>query len=60
MPEYDDDAEGVYVNLLQNPERYTGYSGTSANRVWKAIMEENCFSEEGLLDSCFEKRVFFR
>lgn len=34
---------GVYVNLLQNPERYTGYSGLPAQRVWTAIAEENCF-----------------
>ena len=32
-----------YVDLLKNPERYTGYAGTSANRIWKAIYEENCF-----------------
>jgi hypothetical protein len=34
---------GVYVNLLENPERYTGYSGPPAQRVWTAIAEENCF-----------------
>jgi hypothetical protein len=32
-----------YVDLLKNPERYTGYAGPSAARVWKAIYEENCF-----------------
>lgn len=32
-----------YVDLLKNPERYTGYTGASAGRVWKAIYEENCF-----------------
>ncbi|KAI9029577.1 endoplasmic reticulum Oxidoreductin 1-domain-containing protein [Phycomyces nitens] len=34
----------VYVNLLENPERFTGYAGVSAGRVWKAIYEENCFN----------------
>ncbi|CAH7686246.1 endoplasmic reticulum Oxidoreductin 1-domain-containing protein [Phakopsora pachyrhizi] len=34
---------GVYVDLLANPERFTGYSGESAHRVWRAIYEENCF-----------------
>jgi len=31
------------VDLLQNPEKFTGYAGPSANRVWKSIYEENCF-----------------
>ncbi|XP_060708688.1 ERO1-like protein beta [Hemiscyllium ocellatum] len=35
------DAE--YVDLLLNPERYTGYRGSSAWRVWNSIYEENCF-----------------
>lgn len=34
-----------------NPEQFTGYAGPSANRVWRAIYEENCFglSEMSLL-----------
>ncbi|PWY99794.1 ERO1-domain-containing protein [Testicularia cyperi] len=39
-----DTEEGVYVDLLKNPERFTGYAGASANRVWKSIYEENCFN----------------
>lgn len=35
--------DAVYVDLLANPERFTGYAGPSASRVWKAIYEENCF-----------------
>jgi len=38
------DSEGVFVNLLENPERFTGYAGASASRVWKSIYEENCFN----------------
>lgn len=43
--------EGDYVDLALIPERYTGYSGHSAHRVWRAIYEENCFglSELNLL-----------
>ncbi|KAF9157378.1 hypothetical protein DFQ26_008791, partial [Actinomortierella ambigua] len=42
----DDEAkgEGVYVDLMKNPERFTGYSGPSAARVWDAIYHENCFN----------------
>lgn len=50
--------KGVYVNLLNNPERYTGYGGASARRVWTAISEENCFGDVN--DVCLEKRVFHR
>ncbi|XP_068444799.1 ERO1-like protein beta isoform X2 [Clinocottus analis] len=32
-----------YVDLLLNPERFTGYKGPSAWRVWNSIYEENCF-----------------
>ncbi|KAI8994668.1 endoplasmic reticulum oxidoreductin 1 [Pilobolus umbonatus] len=33
----------VYIDLTENPERFTGYAGPSSARVWKAIYEENCF-----------------
>ncbi|KAF9411730.1 hypothetical protein BGZ94_001253, partial [Podila epigama] len=39
----DTDTDEVYVDLKDNPERFTGYSGPSAASVWKAIYEENCF-----------------
>ena len=32
-----------YVDLLLNPERYTGYKGKSAHRIWNSIYKENCF-----------------
>ena len=38
-------AKGDYVSLLDNPERFTGYSGESAHMVWDAIYRENCFSK---------------
>ena len=56
--------ECQYVDLTLNPERYTGYSGPSAHRIWNAIYEENCFKREKyevfLKNSCLEERVFFR
>ncbi|XP_042486859.1 endoplasmic reticulum oxidoreductin-1-like [Macadamia integrifolia] len=37
-----DNSEMTYVNLQLNPERYTGYTGPSARRIWDAIYTENC------------------
>ncbi|XP_059613508.1 ero1-like protein [Phlebotomus argentipes] len=40
----DDHQEGAeYVDLSLNPERYTGYKGDSAHRIWRSIYLENCF-----------------
>ncbi|KAJ8309165.1 hypothetical protein KUTeg_014039 [Tegillarca granosa] len=45
--ELDDENAGCeYVNLLLNPERYTGYAGASPNRIWNRM--------------CLEKRAFYR
>lgn len=38
-------AKGDYVSLVDNPERFTGYSGEGAHQVWEAIYRENCFSK---------------
>lgn len=38
-------AKGDYVSLVDNPERYTGYSGAGAQQVWEAIYRENCFAK---------------
>eukprot|EP01147_Barroeca_monosierra_P010270 gene10270-2419_t len=35
-----------WVNLLDNPERYTGYSGPSARRIWDAVYNSNCFKAQ--------------
>ncbi|KAJ5114486.1 hypothetical protein NUU61_000245 [Penicillium alfredii] len=35
--------KGDYVSLVDNPERFTGYSGSGAHQVWDAIYRENCF-----------------
>ena len=47
----------VYVDLLANPERFTGYVGDSPHRIWEAIYLENCFDDG---DVCLEKRIFYR
>jgi hypothetical protein len=33
----------TYVNLLLNPEKYTGYTGVSAQQIWEAVYNQNCF-----------------
>lgn len=42
---------GVYVDLARNPERFTGYSGPSAQRVWDTIYKENCFGVADFFES---------
>jgi hypothetical protein len=67
--EDEDDQDGAYINLLENPERYTGYAGESANRVWQSIYNENCFGIPNQLsqieqimqknEQCLEKNAFY-
>lgn len=67
----DNDEDAEYVDLLLNPERYTGYKGPSAHRIWNSIYMENCFRpstlsfypyipNDKLNDMCLEQRVFYR
>ncbi|XP_077536560.1 endoplasmic reticulum oxidoreductin-1-like protein isoform X3 [Haemaphysalis longicornis] len=70
--EMDDEASAgmEYVDLSLNPERYTGYAGSSAHRIWRSIYEENCFkpnvgygpytTSKNLNAMCLEKRAFYR
>ena len=44
--EKDDGDTAVVVDLRLNPERYTGYAGPSANKVWTAIHSDNCFQQQ--------------
>ncbi|KAK6132515.1 hypothetical protein DH2020_033724 [Rehmannia glutinosa] len=54
-----DNSEMTYVNLQLNPERYTGYTGPSARRIWDAIYSENCPKyTSGKI--CQEKRVLYK
>ena len=59
------EGSSVYVDLLENPERFTGYTGDHPHRIWQAIYEENCFDHSTTSSSvddgqCLEKRVFYR
>jgi len=65
----EDSADAMYYDLLLNPERFTGYRGEPANRIWRSIYNENCFQPErtdytNYLTAnkamCLEKRVFYR
>ncbi|KAJ2700433.1 endoplasmic oxidoreductin-1 [Coemansia sp. IMI 203386] len=35
--------EGVWLDLVDNPERFTGYAGAGANAIWMSIYQHNCF-----------------
>ncbi|XP_030525360.1 endoplasmic reticulum oxidoreductin-1-like isoform X1 [Rhodamnia argentea] len=54
-----DNSEMTYVNLLLNPERYTGYTGPSARRIWDAIYSENC-PKYTSGEVCQEKKVLYK
>ncbi|KAI5634651.1 endoplasmic reticulum oxidoreductin 1 (ERO1) domain-containing protein [Phthorimaea operculella] len=69
----DRDVDADYVDLSLNPERYTGYKGPSAHRIWRSIYQENCFRPKSnpydsfpfvmssdMSNECLEKRVFYR
>ena len=42
---------GDYVSLVNNPEKFTGYSGPGAHQVWDSIYKENCFTRESMQDT---------
>ncbi|XP_078527023.1 ERO1-like protein alpha [Lissotriton helveticus] len=48
--EVDDETcpDAEYVDLLLNPERYTGYKGPDAWKIWNSIYEENCFKPQAI------------
>ena len=59
------------VDLIQNPEQFTGYSGASAHLVWNTIYNELCFHPEEnektlyltantAKKMCVEKRSFYK
>ncbi|CAK9151809.1 unnamed protein product [Ilex paraguariensis] len=54
-----DNGEMTYVNLQLNPERYTGYTGPSARRIWDAIYSENC-PKYSTGEACQEKKVLYK
>ncbi|VEU24169.1 DEKNAAC105386 [Brettanomyces naardenensis] len=48
----------VYVDLVQNPERFTGYGGDQSFQIWKSIYSENCFNLGH--DQCVEKNFYYK
>lgn len=50
----------VYVNLVDNPERFTGYGGDQSFQIWKSIYNENCFNDNIGSNQCFEKTFFYK
>lgn len=71
VQEDEESEKAEFYDLLQNPERYTGYSGEPSRRIWRSIYQENCFkpkkdslfldlSHKSINYMCKEKRVFFR
>ncbi|XP_028119100.1 endoplasmic reticulum oxidoreductin-1-like isoform X1 [Camellia sinensis] len=54
-----DNSEMTYVNLQLNPERYTGYAGPSARRIWDAVYSENC-PKYSSGEICQEKKVLYK
>uniref|UniRef100_A0A665WX25 ERO1-like protein alpha n=1 Tax=Echeneis naucrates TaxID=173247 RepID=A0A665WX25_ECHNA len=67
--------DSQFVDLLLNPERFTGYRGPEVWRIWNSIYEENCFKPYSvkrplipgagkfyswLEGQCVEKRAFYR
>uniref|UniRef100_A0A8C5AVA9 ERO1-like protein alpha n=1 Tax=Gadus morhua TaxID=8049 RepID=A0A8C5AVA9_GADMO len=58
--------DAQYVDLLLNPERFTGYKGPAAWQIWNSIYEENCFKQtcfscfSSCPGQCVEKRAFYR
>ncbi len=51
-----DNQNGIFVNLLNNPETWTGYQG---QKIWEAIYMENCFRKH-VDDLCLEEKLFYR
>ncbi len=55
----------MYVDLIENPERFTGYSGPAAHKIWETIYNEDYMSDKNLEDaqnwySCDERKFFYR
>jgi hypothetical protein len=48
----------VFVDLVANPERFTGYGGDQSWQIWKSIYNENCFNLGH--DHCTEKNFFYK
>ncbi|CAJ1958017.1 unnamed protein product [Sphenostylis stenocarpa] len=53
--------EMTYVNLQLNPERYTGYTGPSARRIWDSVYSENCPKlKDPSQELCQEEKILYK
>ncbi|KAK9850278.1 hypothetical protein WJX84_007666 [Apatococcus fuscideae] len=60
LPDDDQAVDFSYVNLVENPERYTGYKGEHPHRVWNQIYSHSCFQGMTNASECTEQRVFYK
>lgn len=59
--ELDDEHNCDYINLLDNPERFTGYGGKQAHNIWEAVYLQNCFKDDDETSKqCDTKQLFLR
>jgi ERO1-like protein alpha len=52
-----------YIDLVKNEEKYTGYQGKSANRIWGKIYGDLCFTPKessSVSDLCLEEKTLYR
>lgn len=58
--------QAEYLDLVLNPERFTGYKAPHAHKIWNSIYRENCFENTDRVaygpekNACLEKRFFYR
>ncbi|CAF0852159.1 unnamed protein product [Brachionus calyciflorus] len=65
-PDDETHAQAEYLDLVLNPERFTGYKAPHAHKIWNSIYRENCFENTDRIaygpekNTCLEKRFFYR
>ncbi|XBW37948.1 hypothetical protein QEN19_003533 [Hanseniaspora menglaensis] len=52
--------DAVLVDLVNNPERFTGYGGEQSGLIWKSIYSENCFLIDDKDTESLAKEVFYK
>lgn len=65
-PDDETNSMAEYLDLVLNPERFTGYKAPHAHKIWHSIYRENCFENTDRVaygpekNTCLEKRFFYR
>ncbi|KAF0992664.1 hypothetical protein HZS_2155, partial [Henneguya salminicola] len=58
--------DSQYVDLVKNPERYTGYAGQGSAKIWRSIFQENCLTSKQKIingnssETCLEFQIISR